>query len=134
MPELLIRAHAPFDFAASARFLRATEAEAVDTFHAGRYARAHYFNDQLYLLSVTQRGPEARPTLAVTLTPEPAATANVMHEAARTVAHIFSVEHDLAAWRARAARDPVMRELEATHHGLRLVRCPRCSRRWSDRS
>ena len=124
MPEVIIRARAPFDFAATARFLRFTEAEAVDTFHAGRYARAHHFDGRLYLLTVEPRGTDARPALAVALTPTPRAASDALHEAAQTVARMFSVEHDLMTWRARAARDPLMRELEATHRGLRLARWP----------
>src|SRR5918911_209936 len=122
MPPAIIPARAPFDFAATARFLRFTEAEAVDTFADGRYARAHYFDNRLYLLTVAPRGTSARPALAFTLTPEPTAAAR--REAALVIARVFSAEHDLAAWQARAARDPLTRELEAMHRGLRLARWP----------
>ena len=54
MSDFVLRARAPFDFAATARFLRFTEAEVVDTFVAGRYGRALHIGEQLLLLSVVK--------------------------------------------------------------------------------
>jgi hypothetical protein len=59
--EVIIKPRAPFDFAATARFLRFTEAEAVDTFAGGIYRRAIHFENQLHLLKVESRGTLARP-------------------------------------------------------------------------
>jgi DNA-3-methyladenine glycosylase II len=130
MPELSIRTRAPFDFASTARFLRFTDAEAVDTFTdtpgGGRYSRAIHFGERLFLLSVEFEGTlPARPAVRVELTPEQFATPRILDDAARTVGDMFSLEHDLGAWRARLrARDPLMRRLEAAHRGLRLPRWP----------
>jgi len=128
MPDLTLRARPPFDFAATARFLRFTEAEAVDTFAEGRYRRALHFGEQLLLLSVVgSRTSGGRPTLTVRLTPEaPEAvvTAQTEADAARTVSDMFSLEHDLAVWRALLVRDPLMLRLEAEHRGLHLPRWP----------
>jgi DNA-3-methyladenine glycosylase II len=120
-PETIIAARAPFDFAATACFLRFTAAESVDTFADGVYRRACHFDDKLYLLSVAARGSTTDPALAVTLAPDDAAATTA---AARTVAHMFSVEHDLTGWTARVARDKLMRQLEAAHRGLHLARWP----------
>jgi DNA-3-methyladenine glycosylase II len=122
--ELLINARAPFDFASTARFLRFTDAEAVDTFDGGRYGRALHFGERLFLLSVESHGTAAHPALRVELAPEQFATPQILDEAARVVRGMFSLEHDLAGWRALLARDGVMRRLEADHHGLRLARWP----------
>jgi DNA-3-methyladenine glycosylase II len=164
MPKLLLRAHAPFDFAATARFLRFTDNEFVDTFAAGRYRRALHFGERLFLLTVEspedagvsqdvsealdanarqsskdahvrqsskdanahQLLEEARapPTVGVTLAPEEFAPPEILDEAARVVRAMFSLEHDLAGWRARLTRDPLMRGLEAAHRGLHLARWP----------
>lgn len=124
MPELTLRARAPFDFAATARFMRFSEAEAVDTFAAGRYARAMHFGERLFLLAVESHQTGARPAVRVTLAPEQFVTPQLADEAARVVRDMFSLEHDLEGWRARLTRDPLMRRLEAEHRGLRLPRWP----------
>ncbi|HEY0101224.1 MAG TPA: AlkA N-terminal domain-containing protein [Pyrinomonadaceae bacterium] len=148
MPKLILHARAPFDFAATARFLRFTDAEVVDTFTSARYRRAIHFGERLFLLTVaspedaseplvdasespvdanTRRSREeagGRPAVEITLAPEPSAPTEVFDEAARTVRGMFSLEHDLAAWRTRLARDPLMRRLEADHRGLHLPRWP----------
>lgn len=157
MPKLTLRARAPFDFAATAGFLRFTDAEAVDTFTHGRYRRAIHFGERLFLLTVesqatvAQQGIDAspedkdtskegieasqgevgasqeagsRPAVEVTLAPERLATPEVLDEAAHTVGDIFSLEHDLAGWRAQLTRDPLMRKLESEHRGLHLPRWP----------
>jgi len=124
MSELILRARAPFDFATTARFMRFSEAEAVDTFADGRYARAMHFGERLILLAVESHGTGARPAVRVTLTPERFVTPQISDEATRTVRAMFSLEHDLEGWRARLTRDPLMRRLEAEHRGLRLPRWP----------
>jgi DNA-3-methyladenine glycosylase II len=124
MPELVLDARAPFDFASTARFLRFTDAEAVDTFAAGRYTRAIHFGERLFLLSVEADGGDARPAVRIKLAPEQFATPRILDDAARVVRDVFSLEHDLAGWRARLSRDPLMRRLEADHHGLHLPRWP----------
>jgi DNA-3-methyladenine glycosylase II len=124
MPELVLDARAPFDFASTALFLRFTDAEAVDTFADGRYARAIHFGEQLFLLSVEADDRDARPAVRLKLAPEQFATPQILDDAARVVRDVFSLEHDLAGWRARLSRDPLMRRLEAEHHGLRLPRWP----------
>ena len=134
MPELAIGARAPFDFASTAGFLRFTDAEAVDTFAGGRYRRAIHFDDRLFLLTVESEGAGARRdsggggggggALRLALAPERFATPQILEDAARTVRGMFSLDHDLAPWRARLARDPLMRRLEAEHRGLHLARWP----------
>ncbi|HZH29157.1 MAG TPA: AlkA N-terminal domain-containing protein [Pyrinomonadaceae bacterium] len=125
MSDLVLRARAPFDFAATARFLRFTDTEAVDTFAAGRYARALHIGEQLLLLSVVKaKTPSARPAVAVRLAPRAFVTAQTEAAATSIVRDMFSLEHDLAAWRAMLARDPLMRQLESQHRGLRLPRWP----------
>lgn len=124
MPKLSLRARAPFDFAATARFLRFTDAEAVDTFTQGRYRRALHFGERLFLLTVESEKKGASPAVAVKVAPEKFATQEILDEAARTVRGMFSLEHDLEGWRARLTRDPLMRRLEAEHRGLHLPRWP----------
>ena len=65
--EIIIRPRAPFDFAATAGFLRFTEREAVDIFADGRYRRALRVGGRLRLLTVASIGTKARPQLKVTL-------------------------------------------------------------------
>ena len=125
---MIIPARAPFDFAATARFLRFTEAEAVDTFHAGRYRRLLHLGERLYLLTVEERrGSRARPSLAISLAPtegKERVSATALAEAGRVVRRIFSPEHDLSKFRQSMADDPLLRELEAEQRGLRLARWP----------
>jgi DNA-3-methyladenine glycosylase II len=124
MSKLTLRARPPFDFAATAGFLRFSETEAVDTFAAARYARAIHFGERLFLLAVESQEAGAHPAVEVTLAPEQFATPEILYEAARTVRGMFSLEHDLEGWRARLSRDPLMRRLEAEHRGLHLPRWP----------
>jgi DNA-3-methyladenine glycosylase II len=124
MSKLILRSRAPFDFAATARFLRFSEAELVDTFASGRYRRAIHFGERLFLLTVESQKTGARPAVEVALTPEQFATPEITDEAARAVRGMFSLEHDLEGWRAHLTRDPLMRKLEAEHRGLRLPRWP----------
>jgi DNA-3-methyladenine glycosylase II len=122
--ETHLRPRAPFDFSATARFLRFTEAEAVDTFANGTYRRALHLGKRLYLLNVESRGTLSRPLLAVTLERGSKASASEMKVAEESVRRIFSVEHDLRKFRARVKDDPLMRELEEAHRGLHIARWP----------
>ncbi|MBA2734327.1 MAG: DNA-3-methyladenine glycosylase 2 family protein, partial [Acidobacteria bacterium] len=125
--EIIIKPRAPFDFAATARFLRYTEAEAVDTFTNGIYRRAIYVGNQLSLLKVESRGTPSRPLLAVTVDGKRGATRMTIVEmkSAETLARrIFSVDHDLKKFRAQVASDSLMSKLEALHRGLRVARWP----------
>ncbi len=122
--EILIKPRAPFDFAATARFLRFTETEAVDTFTDGIYRRAIHFDNQLHLLKVESRGTLARPQLLATLDGKGRATAAVVKMAETFARRIFSVDHDLKQFRAQVAGDPLMSKLEASNRGLRLARWP----------
>jgi DNA-3-methyladenine glycosylase II len=122
--EILIKPRAPFDFAATARFLRYTEREAVDTFSNGIYRRAVHLGDRLHLLQVEARGTLSRPALAVALDGESAATSGAKAMAEDIVRRMFSVEHDLKRFRAQVAGDPLMSRLEALHRGLHLARWP----------
>jgi DNA-3-methyladenine glycosylase II len=122
--EILIKPRAPFDFAATARFLRYTEREAVDTFTDGIYRRAVYLDDHLHLLQVEARGTLSRPSLAVAVEGESTATSGAKGMAEDIVRRIFSVEHDLKKFRAQVAGDPLMSRLEATHRGLHIARWP----------
>ena len=122
--EIIIRPRAPFDFAATARFLRFTEREAVDTFAEGRYRRALHLGERLHLLNVASKGTTARPQLTVTLERGGRATVREKEEALARVRQIFSTEHDLKKFRARVANDPLMSQLEAAHRGLHIARWP----------
>ncbi len=123
-----MRPRAPFDFGATARFFRFTEAEIVDHFDAGTYARALHVNDKLRLLAVKSEGTRSRPRLSVALsTPCPPPGGGARDESAdaeRIAGRMFSVDHDLGKFRERVAGDPLMARLEAAHRGLRLPRWP----------
>ena len=127
-PEVVLSARAPFDFASTARFLRFTDVEAVDTFTdasaGGLYRRAIHFAERIFLLSVEPGGTAVRPTVRLKLAPGRFVTPHILDEAASVVRDIFSLEQDLAVWRARLARDPLMRQLETEHQGLHLPRWP----------
>lgn len=122
--EIVIKPRAPFDFAATARFLRYTEREAVDTFRDGSYRRAIHFENQLRLLKVESRGTLLRPALALTVEPESEATIVETKNAETLVRKIFSTDHDLKKFRAQVAGDPLMSKLEAAHRGLSIARWP----------
>lgn len=123
--EISLRPRAPFDFAETARFLRFTEREAVDTFAEGRYRRALSVGGRLRLLSVASIGTKSRPLLGVTLEGGVGrASAAEREEAEARVRQIFSTEHDLRKFRARVAGDPLMSRLEAAHRGLHIARWP----------
>ncbi len=122
--EIIIRPRAPFDFAETARFLRFTEREAVDTFVEGRYRRALHVGGRLRLLSVASIGTKARPLLSVTLEGGGRASGAEKEEAGARVRQIFSTGHDLKKFRARVAGDPLMSQLEAAHRGLHIARWP----------
>ncbi|HVG28597.1 MAG TPA: AlkA N-terminal domain-containing protein [Pyrinomonadaceae bacterium] len=122
MPTLKIAPRPPFDFHATARFFRFTEAEIVDNFDAGTYARACHFGDELLLLRVRSEGTRARPALAVSLSPARGGGRGLSAEAGETVRRMFSVDHDLKLFREQVSADPLMSRLEAEHRGLRLPR------------
>jgi DNA-3-methyladenine glycosylase II len=122
--EIIIRPRAPFDFAATARFLRFTEREVVDTFADGRYRRALRLGRRPHLVSVASKGTTARPLLSVTLEGGGRASAREKEEAEARVRQIFSAEHDLKKFRARVAGDALMSKLEAAHRGLHIARWP----------
>lgn len=131
MHTINIRPRTPFDFAATALFLRFTEAEAVDTFADNKYRRLFHFGERLQLVSVAIQGTTARPTLAVTLeqasgqTPRThAAASEDLQTAVKFVERIFSTTHDLKKFRAAIAEDGLMCEIEAAHRGLHLARWP----------
>jgi DNA-3-methyladenine glycosylase II len=124
--EIIIHPRAPFDFAATARFLRFTEAEAVDTFADGSYRRAFHLGQRLHLVRVESRGTLSRPLLAVHFDggSRRRSTASEMKRAETLVRQMFSVEHELKKFRAQVADDSLMRELEALHRGLHIARWP----------
>ena len=122
--EIIIRPRAPFDFAATSRFLRFTEREAVDTFSNGRYRRALHLGERLHLLNVVSTGTTARPQLSVTLERGGRTGVREKEEAEARVRQIFSTEHDLKKFRARVGGDALMSKLEAAHRGLHIARWP----------
>jgi DNA-3-methyladenine glycosylase II len=122
MPAHTLRPRAPFDFEATARFFRFTEAEIVDNFDEGVYTRALHCGGQLLLVSVASAGTRARPALVVALAPSLSSAPKILADAEQTVRRMFSVEHDLRRFRARVADDPLMGRLEAAHRGLHLPR------------
>src|SRR4051812_947082 len=122
--EISIKPRAPFDFAATAGFLRFTEREAVDTFRDGSYRRALHLGERLHLLRVESCGTLSRPLLVVKLEDESRAH-DAEHEiAAALVRLIFSTDHDLKKFRAQVAGDALMSKLEAAHRGLHIARWP----------
>ena len=122
--EISIKPRAPFDFAATARFLRFTEQEAVDTFTDGSYRRALHLGERLHLLRVESSGTLKRPLLSVKLEDESRARGKEMEIAEALVRLIFSAEHDLKKFRAQVAGDALMCKLEAAHRGLHIARWP----------
>lgn len=122
--EISIKPRAPFDFAATARFLRFTEAEAVDTFNENIYRRAIHLNNRLRLLKVSSSGTRSRPQIAVTLEAHSAVTISEKKMAEKIVRQIFSTDHDLKKFRAQVASDPLMSELEVKCRGLHMARWP----------
>ena len=122
MTDLVIRPRPPFDFGSTARFFRFTEAEIVDTFGPGGYARALHVGGKLSVINVSSTGTTARPALSVAVARGVAAEAG--EQAVRVVRRMFSVDHDLKLFRARVERDELMGRLEAAHRGLRLPRWP----------
>lgn len=122
--ELILKPRAPFDFAATARFLRFTEREAVDTFTDGIYRRAIHFENQLRLLKVKSKGTLSRPLLAVTIEGENEANSAEIKKVEPIVRRIFSTEHDLKKFRAQVAGDALMSKLEASLRGLHIARWP----------
>lgn len=124
MTDLVIRPRPPFDFDSTARFFRFTEAEIVDTFEGGAYARALHVNGKLLVVTVNPQGTPSRPALSVSLAPARAATPAGEAEAVEIVRGMFSVEHDLKRFRRQVAGDGLMCRLEAEHRGLRLPRWP----------
>ena len=124
MTDPVIRPRPPFDFDATARFFRFTEAEIVDAFEAGRYARALHVGGRLFVVNVSSTGTPARPALSVALAPARGVAAETGEQAARVVRRMFSVDHDLKLFRAQVERDELMGRLEAAHRGLRLPRWP----------
>lgn len=128
MTELMIRVRAPFDFAATAGFLRFSEADAVDIIDGKRYRRLCHINNHLRLINVDARGTRGRPALAVRLMPlaadGDAGSSFFLQEAAGIVRRVFSVDHRLEGFQAQVAADHVLSELEAAHRGLRIPRWP----------
>lgn len=123
--ETIIRPRAPFDFAATARFLRYSENESVDIVKENVYRRAVHIGKRLRLLQIVSRGTTSRPSLAVTLESGRAASAAEAETAERLARRIFDTDHDLKKFRARVADDPLMSNLEAAHRGLHIARWPR---------
>jgi DNA-3-methyladenine glycosylase II len=124
MTDLVLRPRPPFDFDSTARFFRFTEAEIVDTFEAGRYARALHVGGKLFVVTVRRGGTPSRPALSLSLAPARGVTAGDEERAARVVRRMFSADHDLRQFRAQVAGDELMGRLEAEHRGLRLPRWP----------
>jgi DNA-3-methyladenine glycosylase II len=124
MTDLLIRPRPPFDFDSTARFFRFTEAEIVDTFEAGRYARALHVGGKFFVVAVRSNGTTSRPALSVSLAPARGVAAESGEQAVGIVRRMFSVDHDLGQFRAQVAGDELMSRLEAEHRGLRLPRWP----------
>jgi DNA-3-methyladenine glycosylase II len=122
--EITLRPRAPFDFAATARFLRYTETEAVDQFADGIYRRAVHSGDRLHLLKVESRGTLSRPLLAITIGHDGGDSRRALETGGALVRRMFSVEHDLKKFRAQVAGDPLMSMLEARHRGLHIARWP----------
>ena len=124
MTDTLVHPRPPFDFNPTARFFRFTEAEIVDTFEAGEYARTLRVNGKLFVIGVRSNGTTSRSALSVSLAPARSAAPRDEAEAVEIVRRMFSVEHDLRQFRDQVAGDKLMSRLEAAHRGLRLPRWP----------
>src|SRR5436309_2896105 len=99
--ETIIRPRAPFDFAATARFLRYTEAEAVDIVTDDVYRRAIHFGKHLRLLKIVSRGTLSRPSLAISVESRKGASEAEIETAERLARRIFGTDHDLKKFHAR---------------------------------
>lgn len=122
--ETIIRPRAPFDFAATARFLRYTESEAVDIVTDDVYRRAIHLGKHLRLLKIVSRGTLSRPSLVIAVEGKKGASETEVETAGRLARRIFGTDHDLKKFRARVADDSLMSKLEATHRGLHIARWP----------
>jgi DNA-3-methyladenine glycosylase II len=122
--ETILRPRAPFDFAATARFLRYTESEAVDIVTDNVYRRALHFGKQLRLLKITSRGTNSRPSLAVSVEGGKGMTEAEVKTAEMFARRIFDTDHDLRKFRARVEKDTPMSKLEAAYRGLHIARWP----------
>ena len=122
--ETIIRPRAPFDFKATARFLRYTESEVVDVVAGDVYRRAIHFGKHLRLLKVVSRGTISRPVLAISVEGKRGASETDVATAERLARKIFDTEHDLKKFRARVAGDALMSKLEAAYRGLHIARWP----------
>lgn len=119
---IIIPTAGTFDLAATARFMRFTEAEIVDTFDGDRYRRALHLpsksGSQLHIVSI-----EASPkpsSLILTLAPPAGEQAN--NEASSLVESMFSTTHDLREFRKLTKGDATLSAVERAHRGLHLPR------------
>jgi DNA-3-methyladenine glycosylase II len=122
--ETIIRPRAPFDFKATARFLRYTESEVVDVITDDVYRRAIHIGKHLRLLKIISRGTVSRPLLAVTVESKRDVSETDIATAELLARKIFDTEHDLKKFRARVAGDDLMSKLEKAHRGLHIARWP----------
>ncbi|HEX8891060.1 MAG TPA: AlkA N-terminal domain-containing protein [Pyrinomonadaceae bacterium] len=122
--ETIIRPRAPFDFKATARFLRYTESEVVDVITDDVYRRAIHIGKHLRLLKIISRGTVSRPLLAVTVESKRDVSETDIATAELLARRIFDTEHDLKKFRARVAGDALMSKLEKAHRGLHIARWP----------
>jgi DNA-3-methyladenine glycosylase II len=122
--ETIIRPRAPFDFAATARFLRYSENEAVDIVTDKVYRRAIHFGKHLRLLKIVSRGTVARPLLGISVENKKGASETELESAGKLARRIFDTDHDLKKFRARVEDDPLMSKLEAAYRGLHIARWP----------
>src|SRR5436305_3562492 len=122
--ETIIRPRSPFDFAATARFLRYTESEAVDIVTDDVHRRAIHFGKHLRLLKIVSRGALSRPSLVITVEGKKGAGETELETAERLARRIFDTDHDLKKFRALVEDDPLMSKIEAMHRGLHIARWP----------
>lgn len=112
-----------FDLAATARFMRYTEAEIVDTFDGNRYRRALHLPSATGASQPSIVSVEASPkrsSLILTLTPPADKRSNT--ETAALVASMFSTAHDLREFQQMTKGDRTLGAIERAHRGLHLPR------------
>lgn len=110
-----------FNLAATARFLRYTEAEIVDTFDGDRYRRALHLpsaSSAQHLHVITVEASPGSFSLHLTLTPSAGKTTNM--QAAALIESMFSTRHDLREFRRLTKDDATLGAVEKAHRGLHL--------------
>ncbi|MFZ0960388.1 MAG: DNA-3-methyladenine glycosylase [Terriglobia bacterium] len=129
---MTIQPRAPFNFAQTLRFILSPPAllngrqfaPLLDYFVEGEYRRVLELGEQLILYGVREEGPPAKPSLHLRILAG-RDDGHTQGAVAREVARQFSTHLDLQPFYALAEADPVLRQLIAHFHGMRVPQAPR---------